>query len=146
MGPRPPSGFPGPRVRRLFEDFRSVEMEYFGRTRVFPIMHTLVIRRELLDREPWVARSLYDAFCESKKRALAELANPVVLYTSLPWQIAEVEASTALMGEHYWPYGLEPNRKSLETLMRYSCEQGLAQHAAPIESLFVPSTLDDYRI
>src|SRR5260370_10239364 len=99
MGPRPPSGFPGPRVRRLFEDFRSVEMDYFFRTRVFPIMHTVVIRRELLEREPWVARSLYDAFSESKKRALAELADPVVLYTSLPWQIAEVERTSPLIGE-----------------------------------------------
>src|SRR5216683_7023698 len=143
MGPRPPSGFPGPRVRRLFEDFRSVEMDYFFRTRVFPIMHTVVIRRELLEREPWVARSLYDAFSESKKRALAELADPVVLYTSLPWQIAEVEATSALIGEDFWPYGLEPNRKALETLVRYSCEQGLAQRPVAIESLFVPSTLDD---
>ncbi len=121
-------------------------MDYFFRTRVFPIMHTVVIRRELLEREPWVARSLYDAFSESKKRALAELADPVVLYTSLPWQIAEVEATSALIGEDFWPYGLEPNRKALETLVRYSCEQGLAQRPVAIESLFVPSTLDDYRI
>lgn len=146
MGPRPPSGFPGPHVRRLFEDFRRVEMEYFARTRVFPIMHTVVIRRDLLEREPWVARSLYDAFCTSRSLALAELANPVVLYSSLPWQIGEVESTVALMGEDYWPYGVEPNRKTLETLIRYSCEQGLAERALPIESLFVPSTLDDYRI
>ena len=76
----------------------------------------------------------------------APLLNPVVLVTTLPWQIAEVEATRALMGEDYWPYGVEPNRKALETLMRYSCEQGLAQRAVPIESLFAPSTLDDYRI
>jgi 4,5-dihydroxyphthalate decarboxylase len=146
MGPRPPHGFPGPRVRRLFADFRSVEVDYFTRTGVFPIMHTVVIRRELLDREPWVARSLYDAFCESKARAMALLSESVVLSVTLPWLIAEVESTIALMGNDYWPYGVEPNRRAIETLVRYSCEQGLAERSVAIEELFAPSTLDDYRI
>jgi 4,5-dihydroxyphthalate decarboxylase len=146
MGPRPPRGFPGPRVKRLFPDFRSVEADYFRRTRVFPIMHTVVVRRDVLDSAPWVARSLYDAFCESKARATALLSEAVVLSVTLPWLIAEVEATQALMGEDYWPYGVEANRAALETLMRYSCEQGLAQRTIPIEELFAPSTLDDYRI
>ena len=109
-------------------------------------MHTVVIRRELLDREPWVARSLYDAFCVAKARATAQLTEAVVLAVTLPWQIAEVESTIALMGEDYWPYGVEPNRHALETLMRYSCEQGLAEHGVAIEELFAPSTLDDYRV
>jgi 4,5-dihydroxyphthalate decarboxylase len=146
MGPRPPHGFPGPHVRRLFDNFRDVEADYFTRTGIFPIMHTIVIRRDVLERDPWVARSLYDAFLESKRRAMNELRNPVVLSTTLPWQIAEVEATRALMGDDYWPYGLEPNRNTLETLMRYSCEQGIAERALAVESLFVPSTLDAYRI
>ena len=146
IGPRPPSGFPGPRVRRLFEDFRAVEMDFFKRTRIFPIMHTVVIRRDVLERDAWVARSLYDAFVESKRRAVAELRNPVVLYSTLPWQIAEIEATQVLMGDDYWPYGLEPNRHNLETLMRYSREQGIAERSVPVEELFVPTTLDDYRI
>jgi 4,5-dihydroxyphthalate decarboxylase len=146
MGPRPPSGFPGQRTRRLFANFREVEADYFRRTGVFPIMHTVVIRGELLDRDPWIARSLFDAFCESKRRAMQELAEPVVLFTSLPWQIAEVESTRELMGDDYWPYGVEANRKALEALVRYSCEQGLAERPVSIESLFAPSTLDDYRI
>jgi 4,5-dihydroxyphthalate decarboxylase len=146
MGPRPPLGFPGPNVRRLFSNFREVEAEYFQQTGVFPIMHTVVIRRDLLEREPWVARSLYDAFCESKRWATNELQEPVVLTTSLPWQIAEVEATRDIMGDDWWPYGLEPNRKTLETLIRYSCEQGLAARAVGVEELFASSTLDDYRI
>jgi 4,5-dihydroxyphthalate decarboxylase len=146
MGPRPPSGFPGPKVRRLFEDFKSVEQAYYRRTGVFPIMHTVVIRRELLDREPWVARSLYDAFCEAKARATSQLSEAVVLAVTLPWLIAEVENTQALMGEDYWPYGVERNRAALETLVRYSCEQGLAQRGVAIDELFAPSTLDDYRI
>jgi 4,5-dihydroxyphthalate decarboxylase len=146
IGPRPPAGFPGPRVRRLFEDFRSVEREYFSRTRVFPIMHTVVIRRDVLEQDAWIARSLYDAFCQAKRLTMAELGDPVVLSTSLPWQVAEVEATRELMGEDYWPYGLEPNRKTLETLMRYSREQGIAERSVPLEQLFASSTLDDYRI
>ncbi len=146
IGPRPPHGFPGPKVRRLFENFREVEADYFKRTGVFPIMHAIVIRRDVLERTPWVARSLYDAFCEAKRLAISELRNPVVLWSTLPWLIAEVEATQELMGDDYWPYGLEPNRGTLEALMRYSCEQGLAQRTVPLETLFVPSTLDDYRI
>ena len=146
MGARPPRGFPGPRVRRLFPDFRPVEVDYFKRTGVFPIMHTVVIRRELLDREPWVARSLYDAFCAAKARATEQLTEAIVLSVTLPWLIADVESTIALMGEDYWPYGVERNRRTLEMLMRYSCEQGLAERGVAIEELFAPSTLDDYRI
>jgi 4,5-dihydroxyphthalate decarboxylase len=146
MGARPPHGFPGPRVRRLFPDFRTVEVDYFKRTGVFPIMHTVVVRRELLDREPWIARSLYDAFREAKARAMAQLNEAVVLAVTLPWLIAEVESTAALMGQDYWPYGVEPNRPALETLNRYSCEQGLAQRRVAVEELFAPSTLDDFRI
>lgn len=146
MGARPPRGFPGPRVRRLFPDFRSVEADYFARTRIFPIMHTVVIRRELLEREPWVARNLYDAFCEAKQRAVCDLTQQAELAVTLPWQIAELEATRQLMGDDYWPYGVEPNRTTLETLMRYSREQGLAERSVPVETLFAPSTLDDYRI
>jgi 4,5-dihydroxyphthalate decarboxylase len=146
MGPRPPRGFPGPKVKRLFPNFRQVEAEYYQRTGVFPIMHAVVIRRELLEREPWVARSLYDAFCEAKREAMAKLLEPVVLSVTLPWLIAEVEDTRELMGEDYWPYGVGPNRAALETLVRYSCEQGLAERSVKIEDLFAPSTLDDYRI
>jgi 4,5-dihydroxyphthalate decarboxylase len=146
IGPRPPYGFPGPHVRRLFEDFKSVEQDYFRRTGIFPIMHSVVLRRDVYERDPWVARSLYDAFVEAKKRAVTQLEDPVVLCSTLPWQVAEVEETRALMGDDYWPYGLEPNRKALETLIRYSCEQGLAARAVDVESLFASNTLDDYRI
>jgi len=146
MGPRPPHGFPGPGIVRLFPDFKHVEREYFERTRVFPIMHTVVVRRDLLDREPWVARSLYDAFCAAKAQATAQLGDPVVLAVTLPWLIAEVEATRRLMGDDFWPYGVEPNRAAIETLMRYSREQGLAQTTLAVEELFAPNTLDDYRI
>jgi 4,5-dihydroxyphthalate decarboxylase len=146
IGARAPRGFPGARVRRLFPNFRDVEVDYFRRTRVFPIMHTIVIRRDVLESAPWVARTLYDAFCAAKAQALAALQDPVVLSVALPWVIAEVDDTRALMGDDYWPYGLDPNRLALETLDRYAFEQGLSARHVKLEELFAPSTLDDYRI
>src|SRR5919197_101536 len=94
-----------------------------------------------------VAWNMYDAFCEAKALAMAELDSSArALVTSLPWQMAEVEATRALMGDDYWPYGLEPNRKTLEALARYSYQQGLAPRLVPIEELFVASTLDESRL
>jgi 4,5-dihydroxyphthalate decarboxylase len=147
IGPRAPAGFPhDPRIRRLFSDVRQVEADYFRRTGIFPIMHTVVIRRDVLEAAPWVARSLFDAFCQAKAQAMAALAEPVVLAATLPWLVDEVERTRALMGNDYWPYGLEPNRPTLEALVRYSVEQGLAERRMPIEELFFPTTLDSYRI
>jgi 4,5-dihydroxyphthalate decarboxylase len=146
IGARAPSSFDGQRVRRLFPDFRQVEAEYFQRTGIFPIMHTVVIRRDVLERRPWVARNLYDAFCAAKAWALREMADPVKLSCTLPWLIDELDQSRALMGQDFWPYGLEPNRKTLEALVRYSHSQELADRLIPIEELFAASTLDEYRI
>ncbi|MBV9175069.1 MAG: ABC transporter substrate-binding protein [Chloroflexi bacterium] len=147
IGPRAPRGFPlDRRVRRLFPKYREVEADYFRRTRIFPIMHTVVIRKDVLERDPWVARSLFDAFCEAKARVMALLREPVVLAATLPWLIDEVERTTELMGDDYWPYGVEANRPTLEALLRYSHEQGLAARRMSVEELFAPSTLDSYRV
>ena len=147
MAPRPPSTYDGGRVRRLFEDFRSVEADYYQRTRIFPIMHAVVIRRELLDQYPWLARSLYDAFVEAKQRTMRNLVNyPSALVTSLPWQLAETEATRALMGDDFWPYGVELNRATLEALARYSHQQGLAEREIKVDEMFAESTLDEYAI
>jgi 4,5-dihydroxyphthalate decarboxylase len=100
----------------------------------------------VLERHPWVARSLYDAFRAAKDQVMRRIGNPVALAAALPWLIAEVEATRALMGDDFWPYGLEPNRVTLEALARYDYEQGLAARPVPIEELFAPSTLDEYRI
>ena len=146
MAPRAPAHVDGVRIRRLFPDYRAVEADYFRRTGIFPIMHTLVVRRDVLDSQPWVARSLYDAFCHAKAIAMARLGEMVALAVSLPWQIAEWEATRTLMGEDYWPYGLEANRVTLEALVRYSVDQGLAERWLEIEALFAPSTLDEFRV
>jgi 4,5-dihydroxyphthalate decarboxylase len=146
IGPRTPSTFDGQRVVRLFPDYQAVEADYFRRTRIFPIMHAIVIRKDVLDRYPWVARSLFDAFSEAKDRTLRSFDDTSALRASLPWLTAAVEQARALLGHDFWPYGLEDNRLALEALVRYSHEQGLAAHPLPVDQLFVPSTLDEFRI
>lgn len=147
LGARAPSSFDGVQVKRLFADPRAVEEEYYRRTGVFPIMHAVVVRKDVLQRMPWVARSLFDAFVESKKLAMDELSQSAALHVMMPWLMLELERSRTLMGPDFWPYGLtENNRKAVETLARYSHSQGLAQRLVPVEELFVPSTLDEFRI
>jgi 4,5-dihydroxyphthalate decarboxylase len=147
MAPRPPSTYDGQHVRRLFEDFRSVEADYYARTKIFPIMHTVVIRRDLLERHPWLARSLYDALSEAKQRTVQALVEwPAALVTSLPWQLSETEATRAVMGDDFWPYGVEPNRRTLQTLAKYHHEQGLSEREVSVDEMFAESTLDEYVI
>jgi 4,5-dihydroxyphthalate decarboxylase len=146
IGARAPSSFDRQRVRRLFPNFKVDEAEYYRRTSIFPIMHTVVLRRDVLERYPWAARSLYDAFEAAKAQALAHLGSSVALAVTLPWLIAELEETQALMGADYWPYGVEPNRATLEALARYSFEQGLSARRVEPHELFAPSTLDEYRI
>lgn len=123
-------------VRRLFPDARLVEEEYFRRNGIFPIMHTVVLRREVYERHPWVARSLFRAFEEAKQRAHQRLYDINALAVMLPWLVAELERTRQLMGEEFWPYGVEPNRRTLETLTRYLMEQKLVERQLPLEELF----------
>ncbi|MCC6472145.1 MAG: ABC transporter substrate-binding protein [Burkholderiales bacterium] len=128
-------------IARLFEDYESAEREYFRRTGLFPIMHALAIRRDVHERHPWLASSLVKAFAEAKDLATRDLEEVVALKTTLPWVGAQARATRELMGEDFWPYGLEPNRKVLEAMTRYSHEQGLSVRKVAIEELFARSTL-----
>jgi 4,5-dihydroxyphthalate decarboxylase len=134
------------RVRRLFADFPSVEREYFRRTGIFPIMHTVVIRRDVYERHPWVAQSLAKAFAASQRLAYDELGHTAALKTMLPWLVAHVEETRREMGADFWPYGLERNRSTLATFLRYSHEQGLSRRALAPEELFAPETRQSFRI
>ena len=125
-----------PVVRRLFPDPRPVEEEYFRRTGIFPIMHTVVMREDLYRDYPWVARSLYRAFEESKARAVKRLYDVNALAVTLPWLVLEIEETRRLMGEEFWAYGIEPNRRTLETLAQYLVEQKLAERTLSLEELF----------
>ena len=140
VGARRPAAF-GERVRRLFPDFRRVERAYYEKTGIFPIMHTLVLKEELARQHPWLPRSLYDAFVESKRLAYQRLQFTAALPVSLPWLVAEAEETRALMGDDPFPYGVARNRKTLETLASYTYRQGLAPRRLKVEEMFWESTL-----
>jgi 4,5-dihydroxyphthalate decarboxylase len=134
------------RVRRLFEDFPTVERDYFRRTGIFPIMHVVVIRRDVYERDRWVAQSLYKAFSAAQRETYADLSETAALKTMLPWLTAHVEEARREMGDDFWPYGLDRNRHTLATFLRYSHEQGLATQLLTPEELFAPETLESFTI
>jgi len=134
------------RVRRLFEDFPAVEREYFRRTRIFPIMHTVVIRRDVYRAHRWIAQSLVKAFAAAQREAYEDLAQTAALKTMLPWLMAHVEDARREMGEDFWPYGLSRNEDALATFLRYSHEQGLSRRRLSPHELFAPETLESFKI
>ena len=134
------------RVRRLFPDYVAVEREYFRRTRIFPIMHVIAIRRAVYEANPWVATSLFKAFVASQRITYEGLMVTAALKTMLPWQVAAVEEARREMGEDWWSYGFHANRHVLETFVRYHHEQGLSQRLLRPEELFAPETLESARI
>jgi 4,5-dihydroxyphthalate decarboxylase len=148
MSPRMPTCFleGSPRVRRLFANYKQAEMDYFRKTGLFPIMHVIVIKRSLYEAAPWVAQTLYKAFCEAKDLCMRELYDTNILRVSLPWTSAEYEETRDLMTADYWPYGLEPNRINLETLHAYLYEQGLIKQKLNLDDLFARETLEAFKI
>ena len=146
MSPGPPQAFTDgdPRVRRLIDDPPTAERAYYERTRIFPILHMVGIRKTLVAEHPWLPERVFAAFVEAKKIAMAEIhaiaaagANKV----TLPWFAAEVARTRALMGEDYWPYGVDANRRELEAMCRYSEEQYLSERRLAVEELFAETTL-----
>jgi 4,5-dihydroxyphthalate decarboxylase len=142
----PSSFYDGNAVMRLFDDYESVERDYFRRTGIFPIMHTVVVRRELHERHPWVAQSLYKAFVAAQRETYQDLTETAALKVMLPWLTAHLEQTRRDMGEDFWPYGVARNRTALATFLRYSHEQGLAKAPLEPEQLFAPETLEAFKI
>jgi 4,5-dihydroxyphthalate decarboxylase len=128
------------KVSRLFPDFRTVEQAYFKKTGIFPIMHAVAMRRKTVDDHPWLPVALFKAFSEAKQETYEELRTMAWALNSLPWAVQEVEDTEKLMGDNFWPYGLEASRKSLAALFKYSHEQGLASRRLEVEEMFHPST------
>ncbi len=135
-----------PSVKRLFEDYVPVEKAYYEKTKLFPIMHTVVIRRDVYEKNRWVAAALYKAFVEAQAITYAELRTTASLQAMLPWSSAEEETTRKLMGDDYWPYGFAANEHVLDTFTRYSYEQGLSKRKLDPRELFAPETLEAFKI
>jgi 4,5-dihydroxyphthalate decarboxylase len=133
-------------VRRLFEDYPAVERAYYLKTKIFPVMHTVVIRRDVYEKYPWVAQSLYKAFVLAQREVYQDLYQTAALKYMLPWLIRHVEDTRALMGQDFWAYGFEPNVHVLETFLRYSFEQGLSKRRLKPHELFAKESLESFKI
>lgn len=146
--PRTPRPFAegNPGIRRLFADPRAEEERYYERTGIFPVMHVIVIRRDLYDRHRWLAQSLFKAFEEARRAAAGRLTETAASPAMLPWVYAEAERTRDTMGDDFWSYGLKPNTAVLSTFLRYSHEQGLAGRLLEPAELFAPETHDAFLI
>jgi 4,5-dihydroxyphthalate decarboxylase len=145
---RPPAAFVrrDPRVRRLFPDYKRVEIEYYRKTGIFPPMHLVVLKRRLYEDHPWVATSLYQALCEAKAYCGLHNMFDGHLRYALPTLHAAVEEAAEAFGEaDMWPYGVDANRHTIETALQYSYEQGLTPRRLALEELFAPNVLDSSR-
>lgn len=132
-----------PRVRRLFEDFKVAEVDYYRRTGVFPIMHCAVVRADVHRRAPWALRSFYRALCEAKALALENIQDYGALSASVPLLPAVMEETREIFGEDFWPYGMEANRKTVEKVVLYAHQQGLTPRRLEVEELFGESVRGD---
>jgi 4,5-dihydroxyphthalate decarboxylase len=148
VAPHAPDGFAdgSGRIVRLFPDTQRVEEEYYRRTRIYPIMHVVAIRGDVYRECPWVAGNLLKAFTAAKDRSLMRLTDTNVSRSPLPWMAARAVADQVLFGTDLWPYGVEPNRPTLEAFLQYVYEQGLCERVLEPEELFAPETLTSFRV
>jgi len=127
----------GGNVARLFPNFPEVEADYYKRTGIYPIMHLVAMRRDVYERNPAAAKSLYQAFCRAKDIALQRMRHTGMLATMMPWMLAEIEIMDKVFGPDPWPYGVDANRKTLEALVAYLHEQSLIARPIKVDDLFV---------
>lgn len=146
--PRVPTSYleRNPAVRRLWEDTEAEELAYFRRTGIFPIMHVVVVRRDVYEANRWIARSLLKAFSEAKQIVTDRAEETAALHSMLPWSYLAARQAREALGDDYWSYGLEPNRRTLETFLRYSFDQKLITRQWAPEDLFATETLTDFII
>ncbi|MGI9475001.1 MAG: ABC transporter substrate-binding protein [Rubripirellula sp.] len=131
-----------PKVRRLFPNVAATEKEYFRKTGVFPIMHAVAVRKDFADANPGLPSAIFSMYSRAKQAAYDDLGSVGALRVSLPWASQELQDTKALMGDNFWKYGVDANRKELELAMRYVHEQGLAKRRLSVEEVFHPSTLN----
>lgn len=145
IGPHaPPSMMRGEgKLRRLFDKCEDVERAWYRKIRMFPIMHTIIIRRDIYEANRGVARSLYEAFKQAKSLAIQRYREANQARFGIPWMTSFLDDVAALMGPDWWPYGVEANRATLETFARYHHEHGLSRRRIPVEEMFAPETIAD---
>jgi 4,5-dihydroxyphthalate decarboxylase len=135
-----------PHVGMMFPNYREAEMDYYTRSGIFPIMHLVGVRKSLAERYPWLPATVYKAFCQAKKIAIAEMKEMSATKVTLPWPEVFVEDTARLMGDDFWRYGVAENARDIETLARYSFEQGLATRKLRPEEIFHPSVFEISKI
>ncbi|HUL94275.1 MAG TPA: 4,5-dihydroxyphthalate decarboxylase [Burkholderiales bacterium] len=145
LSARPPQGM-GRGIRRLFSDYEATEEAYFKETGVFPIMHVIVIRGDVLARHPWLAMNLYKAFDEAKRRSIERLSDITASHAPFAWLAPYAERMQALFGEDFWPYGLEKNRKTLQAFVDFAFEQGVCHRKLAPEELFPKQVLTSFKV
>ena len=132
-----------PDIARIFPNSRATEQAYFSKTGIFPIMHSVAIKKDVLEENPWLAEAVFNAYSQAKQKAYEYLTKAAWYKTSLPWVSQDLEDTRKIMGRNFWTYGMnEPNRKTLDTMFRYSHEQGLCNRKLTVEELFHPSGLE----
>ncbi len=127
-----------PDVARLFPDFREVEKALYRDKRIYPIMHLVVVRKDVHAAHPWIAQPLFDCFNRSKAVALKRMRYLGALNYMLPWLMDDLDEIDAVFGGDPWPYGLESNRPTLEALATYLADQGIIGRKPALEELFLP--------
>lgn len=130
-----------PDVGRLFPDSRTAERAYFAKTGIFPIMHAVAVKNSAAQKHPWLAEAVFNAYSEAKALSFQKMFQTGWIFDSLPWYGQELEETRSLMGDNFYSYGIDSNRKALETLFRYSYQQGLASRVLTIEELFHTASL-----
>ena len=130
-------------VARLFPNYAEMEKDYYKRTKIYPIMHTVVIKREIYDRDPWVALNLYKALCRAKDHCYHHLTETGSPKASFAWLQPMIEEEKKIIGEDWYPYGIEQNRPTIEALLQYTHEHGLTDRRVKLEELFAPATMRD---
>ena len=148
IAPRVPSlaGRKSPNVGMLFADPIAAGKDYFQRTGIFPIMHVTGIRRDLVDKHPWLPAAVFKAFSQSKAKCLEALEDTAATKVTLPFVEDQLRLAREFMGHDFWSYGLEPNRKVLETFLRFHHKEGLSSRLVKPEELFHPSTHESFAI
>jgi 4,5-dihydroxyphthalate decarboxylase len=134
------------RVVRLFSDYRAVEEEYHRETGVFPIMHVVALRRDVYDAHPWTAMNLMTAFEEAKRRSLVRAIDGNAPRYPIPWSFANAQRAQELFGRDFWPYGIEPNRRTLDAFLQFAHEQGVCATRLQPDDLFPDEVKAEFRI